>query len=363
MKRKSSFITLLVFSDDGAKLVSSDGSEEILSPEDVLDQLPSAAAFMFMDTPLSAKLPTILISAIYEACKKVPCFLTNVALSDPGFRDQIGRVATIFDRILLQDGEVRPDSVGVALELKFPPETNPVQLVLTDLQTEAELESPTITDYDAGDHWEKRAISFEDSSRAVCYANASRRINKLMHCRQVEALSPAILRAVARAKNSSEMPSLLEYGCGIGRLVPYCAPYSKYHGVDISSTMVNTARNLNPSRFFYTSKDLENLDDLPIDVLLLVTVMHHNDRQGRLEIWKNVAALAGESLQIVFLEDMLIRKHNTSANMHNLTMDDLLDEMTSAFGGTCNLHGFQLIGYKPHDFVARGAVMELEVNR
>ncbi|WP_171176806.1 class I SAM-dependent methyltransferase [Ruegeria sp. HKCCA4633] len=357
-------IKVLVFSGDGARLVSNSGLEKALNPKEVLEAIPSTDAFLFLDKPKWGNVPSHLEAQICESSAAIPFFITETLASDPDFLSRLNGVTTIFDRILIEGGSVQSGVDVAALDLAVSASADPIQLTLANLQAEEKLKSPEISEYQAKDHWEQRAKYLGNSSRAICYSQSSRRINKLMHWGQIKALAPVIQKAASYARSSPRKPELLEYGCGIGRLVPYCAQYTRYHGVDISSSMIKTAKTLNPEASFYMSEDLAHLQDLCVDLVLIVTVLHHNDKIGRLAIWKNLAEITKDRFQLIILEDFLIQKRNKSAqNMYRFGLNDLLDEIAEVFGGSCTLNDFQMIGYKPSDLVPRAGLLSLQVVR
>jgi Methyltransferase domain len=271
-----------------------------------------------------------------------------------------GAQGTLFDRLVVPPSLPAP---GFPLPLVLASEQSPIEAVYKDLQTEIAVSFEHEADYTPAAHWEARARQFGPSGRAVCYANAPRILNKMMHKVQIEALVPAIARAAAQMKRGSFPPSLMEFGCGIGRLARYCTPYVRYHGADISRGMIDTAREINPGRRFFTTPTLETATLPEIDIVMTVTVLHHNDRAERLKILASAARLAGRQVRLVLLEDMMSPAQIKSRNMYPLSIESLLDEIAATFGGTCTQAGFELVYYKPNDLIPRTGLIELDVLR
>jgi len=83
-----------------------------------------------------------------------------------------------------------------------------------------------------------------------------------------------------------KMGEALDFGCGIGRLTKALAKYfTKVYGVDISPTMLTTARNLhrdNPQMIFLqnTSNDLSCFDSEKFDLICsLITLQHIPEKE------------------------------------------------------------------------------------
>lgn len=69
----------------------------------------------------------------------------------------------------------------------------------------------------------------------------------------------------------------LEYGCGIGRNIPFLAnafPSSEIHGSDISPASLDLARELNPGINFFNENDLTNTG-YKYDLIFIAGVFHH----------------------------------------------------------------------------------------
>lgn len=271
---------------------------------------------------------------------------------------------SIFDRFVLTGPpEAREDYKGPLLPLELAPGASLLAAVFADLRSEMAESHEIEADYTPAGHWEARASRFGTSGRSVCYANAPRIINKMMHATQIEALVPAVRRAGLAMKHGSALPDLIEFGCGIGRLARTCRPHVRYHGVDISRSMIDFARVLNPGSRFFTTQTLGTADLPLMDIVMTVTVLHHNDRDERLKLLGSAAGLARDRVRLILLEDMMAPSQIKSQNMYPLSIESLQDEIAVAFGGTCTQAGFQLIGYKPHDLLPRTGLIELDVWR
>jgi SAM-dependent methyltransferase len=70
---------------------------------------------------------------------------------------------------------------------------------------------------------------------------------------------------------------VLEYGCGIGRNIPFLRdafPDSEIHGSDISPASLELAGKLNPGINFFNENDLTNTG-LKYDLIFIAGVFHH----------------------------------------------------------------------------------------
>lgn len=329
-------------------------------PEDFA-QGDAVQAIVLHAAPDAPELPRHVRAALAGLLGHVPFFAVPSGAPDCPLRRWAEAHGSIFDRLVtLEPGET---PAGSLLRLERPAGTDLIEAVFADLAQETAQAYEQEAEYSPAEHWEARAQQFGTSARSVCYANAPRIINKMMHEAQMEALMPAIRRAASDMRRGSRPPALLEYGCGIGRLARYCRPHVRYHGADISRGMVETARTLNPGVRFFTTRSLPAADLPEIDIVMTVTVLHHNDRAERLKILKTAAARAGARVRLVLLEDLLVPVQIKSHNMYPLSVERLLDEIAMTFGGTCTQTGFRLLAYKPNDLVVRAALMELDVWR
>lgn len=337
--------------------------ETSITLEDRYDMpgLDTIQAIVLEHHPESPDVPLYVRRHIANLVGHIPFFAVYSENGDPAFKSWVTAHSTIFDRRVIS--RPVPGPPDLPPPLISPPETPLMETVFKDLQMEV---APTFEyreSYTPAGHWEARAQQFGLSGRAVCYANAARATNKMMHAVQIEALEPAIARAAACMRRGAAAPNLLEYGCGIGRLMSYCQPHTTYHGADISRSMIDTARQLNPRGRFFTTRTLGTAAIPEIDIVMTVTVLHHNDRSERRKILKNAAKLAGGRIRLVLLEDLMVPAQIKSRNMYPLSIESLLDDIAMSFGGTCIQDGFQLLHYKPNDLVLRAALIELEIWR
>lgn len=70
---------------------------------------------------------------------------------------------------------------------------------------------------------------------------------------------------------------VLEYGCGIGRNIPFLESafsHAVIHGSDISEASLDVARRLNPEVYFFNENDLKE-QDREYDLIFVAGVFHH----------------------------------------------------------------------------------------
>jgi SAM-dependent methyltransferase len=82
---------------------------------------------------------------------------------------------------------------------------------------------------------------------------------------------------VMKKKTLHDIKSVLEYGCGIGRNIPYLKqafPNAKIVGSDISSGSLEIARRNNPDTFFVLEDDYIK-DRQVYDLIFVAGVFHH----------------------------------------------------------------------------------------
>jgi SAM-dependent methyltransferase len=183
-----------------------------------------------------------------------------------------------------------------------------------------------------------------------------------MHNTQVSALNSVLKNAVEEVQISTLRPTLLEYGCGVGRLAKLCAKYTTYHGTDISPSMIAKAQQLSPDIPFYTTDQLEQSTFPKMDIFMICTVLHHNREGEQLKILKNCAQMAKSKVRLILLEDF-IGPQKKSNNMFPLDISRIQSLVSKSFGGMCTLSSFRLLGYKPYTFLQRTALLELEIER
>lgn len=115
-----------------------------------------------------------------------------------------------------------------------------------------------------------------------------------------QAVIPGVIRA-AVADLQSQCDRVLDFGCGVGRWIPTLDTcFSAYHGVDISSEMLNIARQEFPGKTFSKLNNLKiDAADTSIDFALCVAVLHHNtyiNQDAMLDEFSRVVRLGGQLL-------------------------------------------------------------------
>ena len=353
---------VLLISADGMHEVGEDTEPSAIGEAAFARGLTYARALIVEGDVARLKLSPRLQAKIDAALSFLPFFSVLPDRVSPAHIEWLQRNLTVFDRVVTAKPRVFcPRSAQL---LQPTDDRNAcIALVFSDLAADSE-GAPIAKQgaYNAAAYWQARGTSDYLSGRAVCYAQGPRIINKSMHAVQIAALDPAVARAARAMGNGFTRPNLLDYGCGIGRLAPMCNAHANYFGTDIAPSMIAAARRMLPEYSFRVAGEL-HAGDLPkMNIVLLNTVLHHNDAPGRKEILATCARLCAPRTRLVLLEDF-IGPNGEAKNMFPLTVSGLLDEIAETFGGTCVLSGLRLLGYKPNDYIQRTALLELDLDR
>jgi SAM-dependent methyltransferase len=155
--------------------------------------------------------------------------------------------------------------------------------------------------YDPEKYWSARAEhSGGDCFNAVCVYGVPESENR--HADRVQrALITAALRHIdLKDKN------VLEYGCGIGRWLPFFHQYGcRWSGVDISQKMLELAAKRVPSIDFRKIEDLRiPHEDGQFDLVYTVTVLHHNYYEAQQRIVAEMARVCRPGGHVIFFEGL-----------------------------------------------------------
>lgn len=350
--------TLLIVRETGLLTAAKDEAPVPLDANGIETALATAEAVLFDRGAGRAVLPHRVASVLKGALETLPFFAVS---DDSQFTLLPVPELTVFDRLIVTEPLA---GYPASLQLVVPDDTADAILnaVWNDLSDDVVPMVKASDSYSPADYWEDRAQTALLPGRAVCYGAAPRHINKSMHAVHIKALDLAIRRASRKTRRTAALPTLLDYGCGIGRLASTCMPHVTYHGTDIAPSMIASARLLYPTLPFCTTSELKSAQFPTMDIAMLNTVLHHNPKNDRLAILRDCAALAGRFMRVILLEDF-IGPNAPAANMFPVRVADVLDEIADCFGGSCTLSGMKLLGYKPNDYLQRTALFELEIQR
>ena len=93
----------------------------------------------------------------------------------------------------------------------------------------------------------------------------------------------------------------IDFGCGVGRLTRALRAYfPDCHGVDISDSMLETARRLNPGCDFRKGHDLRSFSDGSVDLIYSTLVLQHQPDV------KSVAAILADMMRVLAPEGLLV---------------------------------------------------------
>lgn len=352
---------VLLIAVDGAFKVGPDARARPIDAAAFARALANARAIVVEGDISKIALSPRLRIRIDDALSFLPFFSILPDRVSPAHIEWLQKNLTVFDRVLT--GKPRAFCHGsFQLITRTDDRGECIARVLADLASDVETTEPEGAPYSPARHWQARGQAEGLVGRAVCYAQAPRIINKSMHAVQVAALKPAIARAARASEDGHSKPNLLDYGCGVGRLASVCQPHATYFGTDIAPSMIGRARALHPDRSFFVVDELQESDLPKFHILLFSTVLHHNDSSRRREILANCERLCSRRARLILLEDFIGPGRNAE-NMFPLTISGLLDDIAATFGGTCDLSGMRLLGYKPNDYSQRTAILELDLDR
>lgn len=121
--------------------------------------------------------------------------------------------------------------------------------------------------YDPRDYWAKRF-----HAQGPTYVASSRDGSAA----QAEAFTAALEPALASALRDGYR-SILDYGCGTGRLAPFLSNAMEYAGVDLNAPAVEYARRTQPDHTFSVVDAEGRIPwiDQSFDVVVAVTVLQH----------------------------------------------------------------------------------------
>lgn len=176
-------------------------------------------------------------------------------------------------------------------------------------------------EYEAGRYWSARAAaSGGDIYRAVCDFSLSTAENAAMERIQL-ALLDDLLAGVGLADRS-----VLELGCGVGRLAPFfLARGACYTGCDISNEMLKLARARIPGAGFGPMRSDElPAEDSSQDLTVSVTVLQHNDLVTQGKLLAEIARVTRPGGYALLLEGLTSADGRASFNMFPRSFDGWL---------------------------------------
>jgi ubiquinone/menaquinone biosynthesis C-methylase UbiE len=156
-------------------------------------------------------------------------------------------------------------------------------------------------EYDPEKYWSARARTIKGSCfSAVCVFGATEDENNSAHRVQHSVLHRALKNLDLKGKE------VLEYGCGVGRWIPYfkrCG--SIWHGIDISNDMLSMAKKV------YKDVDLKKIIDNKIpypdrsmDFVYSINVIHHNPYDAQDNIVSEMVRVLRKSGHLLLFEDL-----------------------------------------------------------
>lgn len=182
----------------------------------------------------------------------------------------------------------------------------------------------------------------------------SRKASKIVHMEQIQALEKAMQSALERDGLASR-PSLLDFGCGGGRLYPQCMPRTRYCGADRDPKALAAARAMHPSGRFVEADTLETSEP-SFDILLSVNVLQHcaiEERRALYALWSKLIQYGGS---LILLENAL---PSETTGIHAVSIEEIILDLGRAFGGSIDVDTFQTISYPPYDGMSPSVLVNL----
>ena len=307
-------------------------------------------------------------SLLGKALDSIPFYIIAPKVGKPVTEMLLKEKATIFDRLVLQEGEkISFDSIyrTAVIEIQEIDSSAILSLVTQDLINDYVPYKTTLANghSDILDYWNERGKFFKLDPRAVCIAAESRRTNKEIHELQLRLIKGALNRAMEQVGRTRRKLCLMDYGCGIGRFYPYLKEEFEYFGVDLAPSMIASAQKKFKGAPFMIADEIDP-DTIPdIDIFLFVDVLHHCTTDVQRQAFEFCKQFAGERSRMIMLEDFIRPNSVPSLNPLPCSIKDIFTNVSKAFASVCNFEGIHVFGYPPFDYLQCSALLELDVHQ
>ncbi len=216
--------------------------------------------------------------------------------------------------------------------------------------------------YEALQYWKERGDALARSAphRAICSVHHDLDFNKALHRKQAAALEPQF--AAARGERTEDVPfDVLEVGAGVGRWAASFDPSTtRFTGLDISESMVETARHNYPGADFDHLEDdlLFPHEDESFDLVFTVTVLHHNPTPAKKTLLSEMWRVTKPGGRLMFLEDFVTGAQSRGSTVYPMPVLKFVDLVLEATMSQVTLEYVESIRY-PHDNLTRGGLITL----
>ena len=138
---------------------------------------------------------------------------------------------------------------------------------------------------------------------------------------------------------SSEASSLLDFGCGLGHLIPHLPEsIEKYRGIDSSKEMLEQAKEFFPDSVFIqgnavTAEGLGSIYGVPFDVTTAVSLLLHLEREEALKVYKNMWLWTKPGGSMIFSMETLGNREtyrNDGLLIRNQEIDSIMEDIQEA---------------------------------
>lgn len=320
---------IVLVGPEGLSLADAAGGFGALAAEQCEAALYQAAAIGFVPGVELADLPNRLRNNLAAALAWLPCYFAPARGWRPAAGAPLSARFTPQDRVLVAAPLRQTDPAQQIAALPDSPRAL-AELIRADLAREA--------------------------------ARLPRAHAKARHTTQVAALIPALRRSAEKPHHGFSRANLLELGCGTGTHAALAGPVMAYHGTDSSAEAIRTARKLTPEGRFSPLSRLARAGFPLMNTVLIVDRLRYLSPEARRDHLCAAGALANGTVRVILIDD-LIADDPPEPGTTPLALGTLLDLMATCFGGSCTLRGLTLLGYKPHDYLQRAALIELDVMR
>lgn len=182
--------------------------------------------------------------------------------------------------------------------------------------------------YDPMSYWDARARHSGDNDfKAVCAYRLSDAANAAMEYIQRHMLADALSDIDLAGR------PVLEFGCGVGRWMPFMTGRgANYAGADISDEMLKVARSRYPGPSWTTLVDhVLPFEDWAFDLVFSVTVLHHNPHTTQKAIIAELGRVLRPGGHLILMEAICVRDDDRpSFNMFPRTIHSWVETVEQA---------------------------------
>jgi SAM-dependent methyltransferase len=358
----------IIYIDDAVLEFDRNRRAIAIDNEILVDRLFTAEALIIASPKNIVEKNNSFYSLLEEALNSIPFYIIAPKVDKPATEMLLKEKATIFDRLVLQEGEkmsIDPIYRIPAIYIREIDLNAILSLVRQDLINDHAPYRNTLAsgNSDMLDYWNERGKFFGFDARAVCLDSESRRTNKEIHELQLRLISGAVNRAMEQVSRTRRKLCLMDYGCGIGRFYPYLKERFEYFGVDLAPSMIESAQKKFGGASFMVTDEIDPATIPDIDIFLFVDVLHHCTADAQRKAFEFCKQFAGERSRLILLENFIKPNSEPSPNQRPCSIKEIFTSVSKTFERVCTLEGIHVFGYPPFDYLQRSALLELDVHQ